>query len=283
MSLLSPRQQQDFFDDGFLKIPRFYDYESQIAPIQLKLGEMIHQVAIRHGLLAQRSSVSANEFDSEYGKLIDVNRSYGSEVYDLAKQVPDLLLLVGDKRHSKLFEELRQGSSPAVAHGGYGIRIDSPFEDTYRAQWHQEYPAQLRSPNGIVFWTPLVPVTAEIGPVQIALGSHREGPLPVVKESDGQRSGAYALKLASETEVLSRYETVSPIMEPGDLLLMDFMLLHSSGFNRGLRSRWSIQFRYFDLQHPVGRANGWVGSFAEGVDFSKVHPELLVEEPNDGK
>jgi hypothetical protein len=276
MSLLTDRQKEDFHRDGFLKIPNFYERDALIEPIQLTLRAMIKQVAIRHKQLTSELEATDQEFDAGYLNLILKDRRFGSEIYDLAKQVPGLHKLIGDPRHSRIFEDLRPTSTPAVAHGGFGIRIDNPFEDTFRAQWHQEYPAQLRSPNGLVFWTPLVPVTNDIGPVQIAIGSHREGPLPVSKKSYGERVGAYALDLDNEDHILGKYERTAPLLGPGDLLIMDFMLLHASGYNRGNRSRWTIQFRYFDVSNPTGRTNGWVGSFAEGVDFAKLHPELLV-------
>ena len=61
-------------------------------------------------------------------------------------------------------------------------------------------------------------------------------------------------------------------------MLIDFAVLHSSGFNRGRRARWSLQTRYFNFAHPTGVRIGWCGSFAAGRDFARVHPELVVPE-----
>ncbi|MBX4421274.1 hypothetical protein K4H00_25030, partial [Mycobacterium tuberculosis] len=58
---------------------------------------------------------------------------------------------------------------------------------------------------------------------------------------------------------------------------VDFLVLHASGQNTSGRSRWSMQFRYFNFCEPTGRAHGWKGSYANGVDFRTVHPELSVE------
>ena len=60
-------------------------------------------------------------------------------------------------------------------------------------------------------------------------------------------------------------------------VLVDFLVLHASGQNTSGRSRWSMQFRYFNFCEPTGRAHGWKGSYANGVDFRTVHPELSVE------
>jgi ectoine hydroxylase-related dioxygenase (phytanoyl-CoA dioxygenase family) len=159
------------------------------------------------------------------------------------------------------------------------MRIDNPGEAKFRAPWHQEFPAQLLSVDGVVFWTPLLPVTQDMGPVEIAEGSHAEGIVPVYEDDAGiGKSGAYALRLDREQERLARYKTVAPLTEPGDLVLMDFLTLHQSGENLSDHARWTIQFRYFNFAEPVGVRIGWRGSFAAGVKFKDVLPELVAPE-----
>jgi hypothetical protein len=58
--------------------------------------------------------------------MIALNRSFGSEVYDAIKQIPAFIRLLADDTHEDLFRQLRPGSFPAIAAGGYGIRIDNP-------------------------------------------------------------------------------------------------------------------------------------------------------------
>jgi Protein involved in biosynthesis of mitomycin antibiotics/polyketide fumonisin len=145
--------------------------------------------------------------------------------------------------------------------------------------WHQEYPAQLRSIDGLVFWSPLVPLAEELGPVMFCPGSQVEGPLPVC-EADPEnvgRTGAYSLLLHNESEYLSKYKQIAPLTKPRDLVVIDFLVLHASGYNRGDRARWSMQFRYFNFKEPIGRSHGWMGSYAAGVDFRDIHPELLIK------
>jgi hypothetical protein len=122
-------------------------------------------------------------------------------------------------------------------------------------------------------------VTPQIGPVSVCLGSHREGALPVFYDDPegAGRSGAYALRIANESGYLARHPTVAPLSNPTDLIVLDFMVLHASGYNTSKRSRWSMQFRYFNFADPVGTAHAWKGSYAAGVDFRRIHPELFVE------
>lgn len=277
--LLTVEQLSEFQSAGVLIVRNFYDVPHDITPIQQGIYEIIGEVMRKHGVADTRRPFNSPSFDDGYTELIRINRIIGSEIYDAVKQIPAFFRLISHPMHEIVFRQIRPGAVPGVAGGGYGIRIDNPLEDKYRAMWHQEYPAQLRSLDGLVFWSPLVPVTEELGPVKFCLGSHREGPLPVlIADPDRSgRSGAYALMLHNEDEILSRYQKTAPLTSPGDLVIIDFLTLHASGQNFGTRSRWSMQFRYFNFADPTGRSHGWKGSYAAGVDFGKVHPELTVQ------
>lgn len=277
-TLLTPGQVAEFRAKGVLLVRDFYSLPGDIAPIQRGIFDIIGQVMLRHKFPDTRGAFDPARFDECYLDLLKRDRASGGEVYDAVKQLPSFFRLVSQPAHETIVRQLRDGAVPGVAAGGYGIRIDNPFEDRFRAMWHQEYPAQLRSLDGLAFWSPLVPVTEALGPVQFCPGSHLAGPLPVMTSDADRsgRSGAYALKLHDEDKILSRYPKVAPLTSPGDLVIIDFLVLHASGHNRGSRSRWSMQFRYFNFAEPTGRSHGWKGSYAAGVDFRTVHPELCT-------
>lgn len=275
--LLSESQHRAFVRDGVLVIPGFYDLEKDILPIQRSIYDIIGLVLDKYRVAVERAPFSAETFDSGYQALIATNRAYGGEVYDAVKQIPAFVRLVAHPGHDLLLRELRGTESiPGVAAGGYGIRIDNPGEDRFRAHWHQEYPAQLRSLDGLVYWSPLLAVSEEMGPVRFCLGSHHLGPIPVTSQNEGGRSAAYALVLHQEAERIAPFVQIAPLTRPGDLVVVDFLVLHASGYNRAQRSRWSMQLRYFNFSEPTGRAHGWKGSYAAGVDFRMVHPELFI-------
>lgn len=278
--ILTPEQITQFLRDGVLIVRDFYQ-NFDILSIQHKIYDVIGQVMAKNGVADKRASFTPADFDQGYMELIKLNRAWGGEVYDAVKQIPAFIRLVTHPTHEAIFCQLREGALPGVAGGGYGIRIDNPFEDKYRAMWHQEYPAQLRSMDGLVFWSPLVPVTEDLGPVVFCPGSQLEGPLPVCNadpENSG-RSGAYALMLNGEEEVLAKYSKLAPLTGPRDLIIADFLVLHASGYNRSNRPRWSMQFRYFNFAESIGRSHGWQGSYAAGLDFREIHPELYVDKP----
>jgi hypothetical protein len=276
-TLVPSAAREEFAQKGYTILPKFYDADRDITPILEGIRVIIERVCGKYGIDAP-TGTSREAMTTAYRALVAKNRAWGGEIYDAVKQIPAFMRLVSYGPNDDVFKALRPGSIPGIAAGGYGMRIDNPGEEKFRAQWHQEFPSQLRSVDGIVFWTPLLPVTADMGPVQIAEGSQAEGLIPVYSDDAGVgKSGAYALHLDRAEERLARYKHVAPLSEPGDLVLMDFLTLHQSGHNISSIPRWSIQFRYFNFADPVGTRIGWPGSFAAGVNFADVLPELVAK------
>jgi hypothetical protein len=278
-TILSQAQIAEFNRNGLLVIRGFYDLETEVIPIQRGIHDLIGLALQKHGLDIERPAFDTATFDWGFQQLIACERQLGGEIYDAVKQIPAFVRLVASQKNESVFRQLRNESFPAVAGGGYGIRIDNPNEEKYRAPWHQEYPAQLRSPDGVVMWSPLVEMTNALGPVEFCVGSHLRGIVQVSTRDpeNPDKSGAYALRLKNEAQLISSYPRVAPLTRPGDLVLVDFLTLHASGFNVSDRSRWSMQFRYFNFNNPTGIRIGWKGSFAAGVDFRNVHPELVAD------
>lgn len=273
---MSNNAAEQFSSDGYALTKAFYDYESEIRPIQVAIGDIIALVARKCGISAPVATPE-EAMTLGYPAVIAVDRKLGGEIYDAVKQIPEFIQLVAAPKNIALFKVLRPNSKPGIAAGGYGVRIDNPGEEKFRAPWHQEFPAQLRSLDGIVFWSPLLPVQRETGPVELCPGSHKEGPIPVYEDDEGiGKAGAYALRLDHEDELLKKYSRIAPLTNPGDLLNMDFLTLHASGQNRSRAPRWSMQWRIFNFADPVGVRLGWRGSFAAGVKFQDVVPELVA-------
>jgi ectoine hydroxylase-related dioxygenase (phytanoyl-CoA dioxygenase family) len=267
---------EKFSDNGLAIAESFYDSAQEIDPILAGIEKIISLLLAKYEVKAA-CSTPYEAMTTGYTALIQKNRKWGGEVYDAIKQIPAFMTLVGNARNSEMFRQLRPGAVPGVAAGGYGMRIDNPGEEKFRAQWHQEFPSQLRSLDGVVFWTPLLAVTPDMGPVEIAVGSHKEGLIPVYEDDAGVgKSGAYALHLDGEQERLKKYTVVAPCTKPGDLVLMDFLTMHQSGINVSKIPRWSIQFRLFNFADPIGIKLGWQGSFAAGQKFSDLVPELVA-------
>ena len=277
INLLTIDQIEEFHLNGVLILRSFYDLTTEIEPIQYAIHRIIAILIKKYQLPIQQLPFSRESFDSGYQELIAYDRQIGGEVYDAIKQIPGFIRLVASTNHDTIFSQLRQSDLPGVAAAGYGIRIDNPLEDKYRAPWHQDYPAQLRSLDGLVFWSSLVPVTQSLGPVEFCIGSHKNGLASVSTNNprNPDKSGAYALTIKNEENLIASFPHIAPLTQPGDLIIIDFLTLHRSGLNISERSRWSMQMRYFNFTEPTGIKIAWKGSFASGVKVEEVHPELF--------
>ena len=279
-NLLTQAQMQEFLENGILVLRSFYDVERDLRPIQRAIHSVIGLVISRHQLPINQAPFSADNFDVGYQELIALDRRYGGEVYDAVKQIPAFMRLVTDVRHEDLLRQLRSTDLPGLAAAGYGIRIDNPHDERYRAQWHQEYLGQLRSLDGIGYWIPLHRVDKSLGAVEYCVGSHHEGLLKVrAQDSEHpERAGVYGVRLDREQELISRYPHVAPETDLGDLVVLDFLVIHRSGMNNSTRARWSMQLRYFNFRDPTGMRIGWRGSYASGTDVMQIHPEAFVDD-----
>ncbi len=201
-------------------------------------------------------------------------------VYDAARKVAPFWRLIGDASLLAIAEELLGTNDLGLAFRGAGIRFDLPSEDRWRSEWHQEYHSQISSPRGVVAWFALTEVDASMGPVELMCGSHREGILPVRCTDPMNQRGDYTqtFELDNLEALHGRYETCSFSTQPGDVVFVDFLLLHRSGFNRSeaARSRLTCQVRYFDMADTTAVQHGWIGGWQDGGNFAELHPELVL-------
>jgi len=276
--LLNDKQEKEFLENGVVVIKNFFDVEGEIRPIQKAIYQIIGLVMQRHSVSIRRDPFEGDNFDSGYLELIAINRDFGGEVYDLIKQIPSFLRLIASTRSEELFCHLRKTDVPGIGAASYGIRIDNPHEEKFRSQWHQEFLFQPQSLDGIVFWTPLLPITAEMGPVIVCSKSHKDGLRVYSKpKAYANKIGAYKIGMNDEDAVVAGYNKIAPLTSPGDLILMDFLTIHQSGFNTSLRSRWSCQSRFFNYKEETGMRIGWKASVTAGTDVEKIFPEHFTE------
>lgn len=278
-NLLSSEQVEEFKKNGILVIKSFYDFEQEVLPIQKGIWSVINLMIQKYDLAITQKPFSPTTFDSGYQELIAYDRRLGGEVYDTIKQLPSFLRLVCSIKNENIFCQIRNTDMAGIGRGSYGIRIDNPHEEKFRASWHQDYLAQFGSIDGVVLWSPLLGLTAEMGPVQFCLKSHKDGVVPVyTKDKDHpEKSGAYALTLDKVDERVESYSHIAPLTKPSDLVLIDFLTLHASGFNNSDRSRWSMQFRYFNFKHPSGIELGWRAGYGAGVTLKDILPKYVLD------
>lgn len=270
----------EFERDGFVVARGWIDVERDVVPLQRELGALIERAARACGTRYEAPADPA-EFDRGYVELVAAHPEVQPVVYDQAKNLVAFQRLIVNERLAGLFRALRGTELCGTAPGSNGVRIDRPGDDRRLAPWHQEFQYQFRSLDGITFWLPLVPVTAAMGPVVLARGSHRGGMEPLVDVSGsgeaGMTTGDYgALRLAGEATIPERYELCAPESSPGDLFAFDFLTLHASGANVGTRARWTVQIRYFNYDDAYGASIRWAGGVKHGTSLAAVNERIAA-------
>ena len=268
--MISKEQLNQFENEGFVYLPSFYDLENEILPIQKDIYQLISILIKNYNLSIEQETFSSQTFDSGLNELLKNHRELVSTIYDAVKKIPSYMKFACSQKNEEIAKMLLKTKFVGFANRGFGIRMDNPLEDKFLTQWHQDYVSQLCAKNGIVLWSPLRDVTSEMGPVEFCPSSHKEGVFRVLKDGDG----SYGLKIKNENEIISKYNSIIPEVKSGDLVILNYLVLHRSTPNRSKFTRWAMISRYFDFLDPVGISYGWRGGLQEGNSFEKIHPEL---------
>jgi len=282
---LNKAQIQHFNEKGWLHIPSFYDFKTEVFPILRGIWDISLSVAKRHSVKLNTPEFSEDTFDVPYYMLKDLNRKYASEVYDLIKQIPAFVRLIGCEKNVSLYEQLRPNSAVGVGKGSFGIRIDNPDEKEFATYWHQDYLSHFGSPDGLVLWSGLAPVTEDMGPLLLLSGSHKDGIQPLCVRTKNytsktasyqENANNYAIK--NEKNLVEKFKSEFLETGWGDIVILDYLTVHKSGANVSKRARWTMQHRLFNFNNEEGQKIGWHGGFATGVNPNDVYPEYFTDE-----
>jgi phytanoyl-CoA hydroxylase len=128
---------------------------------------------------------------------------------------------------------------------------NSPSGMISKTVWHQDLwglDVSAIETTIITVWVPLLPADEENGCLIVAPGTHLSGKLEVhCKPSASQPH----IKGIPE-ELVPSHRVPIPA-NPGDIVLLDRLLEHSSLVNRSNRLRWSCDLRFQTAGQPVGQ------------------------------
>jgi phytanoyl-CoA dioxygenase PhyH len=227
-------ERDDLERDGYVVVRRFYD-SMEVEAVQGQIA-----------LIAGRTCLPLTDIPPR--------------IYEGAKQAPALYRLISSPKSFELIHDLRPHFMAGIAEGGIQVRADMPNDERWRTHWHQDGTFQGRASDGLTFWTPLLHVTEDMGPVEICGGSHRAGLLPItnVGDKDGLgRARSYTWEIEGVDDVVAGYEIAVPLTNPGDVIVMDYATVHRSGRNVSAVPRWAALWRYFNFACPDGQGMGW--------------------------
>lgn len=271
--MLKKKQIDSFHLNGYLIIKNFYS-SKELYQLKKEIIILVEEIAKKFNVELYKTKNQDIYLKKNINILRKKNRSYLSLLYDGSKQLPGLIDILNSKKNYKIFKLLRKSSFPGVAGNGFGIRVDLPKEKKYEAQCHQELPFQMRSKDGIVYWSPLTKISKDYGYLKVYKKSHKSGYFPLYFKKQKNRTTSYSLNIKNENLIKKKFKCIQAKMDSKDLLLLDFLTLHQSGRNCSSFPRLSIQYRLFNFKDRFGKKIGWSGSFSSGINFEEIKNKL---------
>lgn len=104
---------------------------------------------------------------------------------------------------------------------------------------HQDWAAQRGSLDSVVVWFPVCPFGKDMGYLEVAPGSHKNG-----LRNHVETGPTFELDHCEE-------EFISVPMQMGDVLIFSSLLVHRSGNNTSEKIRFAANFRYDNAAEPT--------------------------------
>lgn len=127
---------------------------------------------------------------------------------------------------------------PVVHIVGDALKVPGGY---HRTPPHQDWRSVQGSLDSLVLWLPLVPSDADFAPLEVLPGSHRMGLLPSEPHPFANRVAPGAVDEAAFRPVDAA---------PGDIVAFSMFLVHRTGARQRPGVRWSVSFRYNNLDEP---------------------------------
>ncbi len=232
-----PRLAERMRRDGYLFLPGLLP-KADIAPVQLQVGEILRAA----GWLQRDAPVAAAIADPA-GFCVDPEPAY----LQVLRRINRLEAYHALKHHKALiglFQRMLGG--PILAHPRVLMRNIFPARDAFTTKAHQDFPNVQGTQEVYTAWMPLIDCPMEVGPLQVAAGSHHSG----VFDFD-IAAGAGGLEIRDTLD--GRW--VSSGFAVGDVLLFHSMTVHKGLPNRSDRLRMSMDVRYQLVSEPFNADN----------------------------
>ena len=223
--------------DGYLflrgLLPR-----ADIESVQRQVGEIARDAGwLRRGqpvdaAIADPSGFCVDPDPTYLRTLRQINRL---EDYHALKHHPALI---------GLFERMLGG--PILPHPRVLMRNIFPAREEFTTKAHQDFPNVQGTTEVYTAWMPLIDCPMDVGPLQVAAGSHTAGVYDF-----GIAGGAGGIEISDPLE--GRW--VSGAFALGDVLIFHSMTVHKGVPNRSDRLRMSMDVRYQLVSEPFNIDN----------------------------
>ena len=239
--------------DGYLFLPGLLPRED-VAAVQRQIGAIAREA----GWLRRDRPVEDAVADLS-GFCVDPDPTYLKTLRRI-NRLEDYHAL---KHHPAMIEVLERMLGGAILpHPRVLMRNIFPEREEYTTKAHQDFPNVQGTTEVYTAWIPLIDCPLNVGPLQIAVGSHANG----VYDFD-IAGGAGGIEICDPLE--GRW--VSGDFAVGDVLLFHSLTVHKGLPNRSGKLRMSMDVRYqlvsepfnIDNANPDGQPLSWEEVYAD--------------------
>lgn len=240
---LAARMQRD----GYLFLPGLLP-RGDVAEVQRQIGEIARDAGwLRRDTPVQDAVAELSGF------CVDPDPTYLTTLRRI-NRLEDYHAL---KHHKALIDLLeRMLGGPILAHPRVLMRNIFPARDEFTTKAHQDFPNVQGSTEVYTAWMPLIDCSMDVGPLQIAVGSHTSGVYDF-----GIAGGAGGIEIKDPLEGT----WASSAFAAGDVLLFHSMVVHKGVPNHSNKLRMSMDVRYqlvsepfnIDNANPDGQPLSW--------------------------
>ena len=249
---LAARMQRD----GYLFLPGLLPRED-VAAVQRQIGEIARDAGwLRRDVPMQDAIADLAGFcvDPDPTYLKTLRRINRLEDYHALKHHPVLI---------DLLERMLGG--PILPHPRVLMRNIFPARDEYTTKAHQDFPNVQGTTEVYTAWMPLIDCPMEVGPLQIAIGSHTNGVYDF-----GIAGGAGGIEIKDPLEGT----WASGAFAVGDVLLFHSMAVHKGVPNHSNKLRMSMDVRYQLVSEPFNIDNA--NPDGQPLSWDEVYARLAI-------
>ena len=291
--VISAEQMRQFEQEGYLLVKGLLDPVKDLEPVIAEYGEVLDQLArelFADGVIS--STYSDLPFGERFIAVVSESGQVHQQYFDFSLPQSgveaDTPFWAGPAafrmlRNERLLDAAECFVGPEIySNPVQHVRLKSPEHvnpineatgvvQNGVAPWHQDTDVVLPEAdetNMLTVWFPLTESTIDHGCLQVVPRSHHGG---LVRHCPG---GPHGLEIPEN--IHDRAGTIPVPMQPGDVLFLTRLTIHSSLPNVSDEVRWSFDLRYHPIGQPTGRS-----MFPGFIARSRSNPASELHDPRE--
>jgi ectoine hydroxylase-related dioxygenase (phytanoyl-CoA dioxygenase family) len=241
---LTPAQIEQYREDGFLVVTKFFDDE-ELQPVIDAINAKVERLAQKLKEKGKISDTFENEgFLTRLTRLEQASKGAATVLHSSGLLPKELATLWSSPKLLDVMEQIL--GNEIAGHPVWNIRAKTPLNPLATVPWHQDT-AYLAAGSETTFqptaWIPLVDANSINGTLQVIKGGHRHNRV-MKHQLEKELGNEDSWYLYIREEDLPEGEIVTCEVPKGGMLLLNNLIPHRSTENYSDQIRWSIDLRW---------------------------------------